>query len=272
MSGRSIPSRSPSSQASATELVIRRSSRNRQSRRASSSYSSTGSNEYEFALLGNYDSSASSDANDTPPRSTTPEDEKKKPSVPPLSYGGLPVVTWAHKRALLRYEPPPYKLSKDLSHVMHDYINSYNAETRNHPEMQRVYQWMIEENTSLDEPDAPKIKIINETETAATEPTPPWEFVYTNEMWLGDNVSPPSRENLVACDCEGKCTKSTCKCWQKQEGHTASYEVKGFIYDQNGLMKMVGLPVFECNSLCNCGEECRNRVRRSVLYAAAVSQ
>ncbi|KAJ3862929.1 SET domain-containing protein, partial [Lentinula novae-zelandiae] len=33
-----------------------------------------------------------------------------------------------------------------------------------------------------------------------------------------------------------------------------------FMYDPSGLLKKPGLPVFECNSLCGCGEECRNRV------------
>ncbi|KAE9407082.1 SET domain-containing protein [Gymnopus androsaceus JB14] len=252
-------SRSSSSQASTTDVAKRRwPSRNTKSRRASSSYSSV--SEYDRTLLGNYDStsSASSIANESPPRSTTPEDEKDH--LPPLSYGGLPVFTWARRRASLRYEPPRYRLSKDLSHVMHDYINAYDPGVRNHPQMQEVYEWMIQENTCLDEPDAPVIKVINQTETALTEPTPPWEFVYTNEMWLGQDVSPPSRENLVACDCEGKCTRNTCKCWKKQEAQTADFDVKGFMYDQNGLLKRNGLPVFECNSLCNCGEECKNRV------------
>ncbi|KAF9073507.1 hypothetical protein BDP27DRAFT_281633 [Rhodocollybia butyracea] len=79
-------------------------------------------------------------------------------------------------------------------------------------------------------------------------------------MWLGRDVEPPSRKGLEGCDCEGKCSKKTCKCWKKQIEYTGSYVPDGFMYDARGLLRAPGLPVFECNSLCNCGEECRNRV------------
>ncbi|KAJ3783666.1 SET domain-containing protein [Lentinula aff. detonsa] len=136
--------------------------------------------------------------------------------------------------------------------------------------MKLVYSAMIQENTSRDEPLAPPIIIIQDDSssdldsTDSTATTPPWEFYYTNEMLLGRSVPPPSRLNLTGCDClGGQChlNKSQCTCYLKQESFTAGYGVTGFMYhavDQT--LKSNGLPVFECNSLCACGEQCTNRV------------
>ncbi|KAJ3766405.1 hypothetical protein FB446DRAFT_767431 [Lentinula raphanica] len=149
--------------------------------------------------------------------------------------------------------------------------------------MRVVYEAMMRENTSWDEPNAPRIRICGEDdedylrddaardEGNKVEVTPPWEFYYTNEMLLGQGVLPPSRSQLTGCDCEGgRChlNRNKCSCWKKQERFTAGYGVSGFMYEAlqeggngNGVvLKANGLPVFECNSLCGCGEECRNRV------------
>ncbi|KIK61605.1 hypothetical protein GYMLUDRAFT_568043 [Collybiopsis luxurians FD-317 M1] len=251
IAGRSISSRSPSSEDN-PDVALRRSSRARRpSRRPSSRYTSSSAESFAY-------SSASASTNATPPRSSTPEDHVDEKKSIPLSLGGFPVVTWAQRREWLRYQPPPHRFSKDIKHELHDYINSYHPEMRHYDKMTHVYEAMIFENTCRDEPHAPPIRILNEVDDE--ESTPPWEFLYTNEMWLGEGVEPPSRVKLEGCDCEGKCTKKTCKCWKKQEQHTLSYEIQGFMYDQNGLLKASGHPVFECNSLCNCGEECKNRV------------
>ncbi|KAF5352882.1 hypothetical protein D9757_012102 [Collybiopsis confluens] len=258
LAGRSVRSRSPSSE-DTSDVRLRRSSRAR--RPPQRSPSDTSSSAESFTLLGNYDTSASWNIDETPPRSTTPEDlpeGKLSSNFPSVSLGGLPVVTWVNRREWLRHQPPPHRYSKDLKHELHDYINSYHPEMRQYRQMTHIYEAMMFENTCEDEPYAPLIKVQNDVDD--DESTPPWEFYYTNDMWLGEGVSPPSRVELVGCDCEGKCTKKTCKCWKRQEEHTQPYGIDGFMYDSNGLLKMPGHPVFECNSLCNCGEECRNRV------------
>ncbi|KAJ3724998.1 hypothetical protein DFJ43DRAFT_1041570 [Lentinula guzmanii] len=157
---------------------------------------------------------------------------------------------------------------------MHDHINSYNPQMCSYPQMKLVYSAMIQENTSRDEPLAPPIIIVQDDSSSdpdstdsSTAITPPWEFYYTNEMLLGRSVPPPSRINLTGCDClGGQChlNKSQCTCYLKQESFTAGYGVTGFMYHSNAndnqTLKSNGLPVFECNSLCACGEQCTNRV------------
>ncbi|KAJ3812108.1 hypothetical protein F5876DRAFT_25320, partial [Lentinula aff. lateritia] len=178
----------------------------------------------------------------------------------PSTLGGFPTLTWSHTRALLRRLPAAHKYSTATSHTMHDYINSYAPQMRMYPQMRLVYEAMMRENTVDDEPDAPEIKIYSET---SEDPTPPWEFYYTNHMLLSPALAPPSLLSLTSCSCpSGHChlRKSSCPCWALQQSHTGPYDVSGFMYDASGLLKKPGLPVFECGSLCACSEECRNRV------------
>ncbi|KAJ3709979.1 hypothetical protein C8R42DRAFT_597917 [Lentinula raphanica] len=273
----------------------------------SPSQSSSGYSSYEHFVYGlGYSSESDHDvrtrntAEHTPPPpfSGTIPSSSSSSSTPPLptppTLGGFPITTWSHTRSLLRNTPPPHRFSSETlfsnaegkgagGHTMHDYINAYGSHMRAYPQMRVVYEAMMRENTSWDEPNAPRIRICGEDdedylrddaardEGNKVEVTPPWEFYYTNEMLLGQGVLPPSRSQLTGCDCEGgRChlNRNKCSCWKKQETFTAGYGVSGFMYEAlqeggngNGVvLKANGLPVFECNSLCGCGEECRNRV------------
>jgi len=117
---------------------------------------------------------------------------------------------------------------------------------------------MILENTVEDEPNAPLVEIQNSVDE---EPTPPWEFYYTNRMWHGEGVPPPDIKNLISCSCKGRCgpRSKTCACLANQRKVAADPHLE-FAYDKAGRLKIPGYPVFECNDLCGCGDECRNRV------------
>jgi len=168
-------------------------------------------------------------------------------------------MTWQTHRQKLRNSVPEHYFSRDLPHTFQDHINSFSPLVRNHPQMAKVFEIMVAEINARDEPDAPPITLFNNVDD---EPTPPWEFHYTNKMWLGENVPPPSFKNLQSCDCVGKCdpNSKTCKCLKRQQELTEEYQ-HGFLYEsQSGLLKQAGLPIFECNSLCGCDEGCMNRV------------
>ncbi|PPQ95411.1 hypothetical protein CVT26_008257 [Gymnopilus dilepis] len=197
-----------------------------------------------------------------PSRATTPDenvnlDETFSP-IKRKTLGGFPVLTWREYRKDLNNFTPKCRYTKDLPHALHDHINRMSLHTRMMPNMRRVFEGMILENTVEDEPDAPSIKLENDVDE---EPTPPWEFYYTNEMWLGEGVPPPDITNLVSCDCKGKCNpkSKTCACLKRQKA-AVGIATSDFAYDKNGRLKDLGYPIFECNDLCGCGPECQNRV------------
>ncbi|KAJ7180641.1 hypothetical protein C8R46DRAFT_1070082 [Mycena filopes] len=175
-----------------------------------------------------------------------------------------PVFTWETYRQenFSKCQPRVY-YARDLVSKLHDYINSYDDHFRRSPQMRHVLESIIRENTADDEPDAPLIEVINEIDD---EPTPPWEFYYSNNIWLGDEIDPPDRSQLVGCDCKGKCdpNSKTCSCLLRLQPFLQSnYNLSpGFAYDTDtGLLRAHRAPIFECNSLCACDDEkCRNRV------------
>ncbi|KAJ6447593.1 SET domain-containing protein [Mycena vitilis] len=116
--------------------------------------------------------------------------------------------------------------------------------------MKKVFECVIRQNTADDEPDAPEIELINDVDD---EPTPPWNFYYTNKLWLGDEIEPRTWR------CDPKST--TCSCLRRQQEYLTSYFKPGFAYDKKGRLRTPGVPIFECNSLCACDDdECKNRV------------
>ncbi|KAF8874416.1 hypothetical protein BD779DRAFT_255631 [Infundibulicybe gibba] len=187
-------------------------------------------------------------------RSTTPEEVVT--SV--RKFGGFPALTWHSYRQNLRNFVPKCYYTKDLPHSLQDYINLMSNFTRQLPGMRDIFEAAAQQNTVDDEPFAPPIKVLNDIDS---EPTPPWEFHYSNKLWHGEGVPPPDITNLVSCDCIGKCDpkSKTCACLKKQQSSNPNNTLD-FAYDVKGRLKEPGYPIFECNDLCRCGDECRNRV------------
>ena len=194
-----------------------------------------------------------------PSHSGTPDD--LPPSPPTRNFAGIPVLTWRDFRRDINNFTPKYYLAKDLPHSLQDHINFMSSYSRSLPGMRTIFETAIAENTADDEPDAPKIQIINNVDL---EPTPPWEFYYTNKMWHGEGVPAPDVSRIVSCDCMGRCDpkSKTCACLKRQQEYTAEY-TPDFVYDNRGRLKVQYVPIFECNDLCGCSEECRNRVREA---------
>lgn len=172
-----------------------------------------------------------------------------------IKIDGFTIINW---REFRKNFTPKYHLGRDLPHTLQDYINHMSEWTRSLPDMRTVFTAAIQENTALDEPDAPPIQIQNVVDD---EPTPPWEFHYSNYMWHGEGVPPPDVESLISCDCIGRCDprSGTCACALRQRD--ALGDPNGdFAYDHKGRLREPGYPIFECNDLCACDDDCRNRV------------
>lgn len=190
------------------------------------------------------------------------EHHLREPSPPSVvvgrSYGGLKAHTWADFRGDITNFTPKCYYAHDLPHSLQDHINVMSEFLRMHPKMRAVFETSILENTVEDEPDAPPIKVFNIQDD---EPTPPWEFHYSNKMWHGEGVPPPDVTRLESYDCVGKCDprSKTCACVKRQRKYTGDPS-GDFAFDLRGRLKIEGYPIFECNDLCGCDDDCRNRV------------
>ncbi|KZS99704.1 SET domain-containing protein, partial [Laetiporus sulphureus 93-53] len=171
---------------------------------------------------------------------------------------GFTMMTWEQHREQLakEYVHPPV-LAKDLPHELEDRINFLSSYAQHADNMQvKLFEAAIAENTESDEPHTPPIHIINDIDD---DLTPPYEFHYSNLMWHGEGVPKPDWENLRGCDCIGPCDpkSETCICAQRHQQHSES---PGFLYDQRLRLRSQGYPIFECNDLCRCSDDCINRV------------
>ncbi|OAX38802.1 SET domain-containing protein [Rhizopogon vinicolor AM-OR11-026] len=182
--------------------------------------------------------------------------------------GGYPIVTWKSYANAQRRLPPKYNLAKDLPHELQDRVNALPQSYRNSDQARLLFEAMIDEAMD-DELNTPPISVINDV---TDEGAPPWEFVYTNQMWNGEGVPPPDIKNLKSCGCVGRCDpkSKTCSCAKRQRRHLKQYieddtipktwNGAPFVYDGKGCLQFFGLPIFECNAFCGCDEDCPNRV------------
>ncbi|KAF9220528.1 SET domain-containing protein [Gyrodon lividus] len=192
------------------------------------------------------------------------EDESGQESI-----GGYRVVTWKSYVAEQRERVPEFKLAKDLPHSLQDHMSALPAKYRNSEIGRKVFEAVIRQAT-FGEPDAPPIEIFDNG--VGDEVTPQWEFVYTNEMWLGEGVPPPDVKNLKSCGCVGKCDpkSKTCACAKRQlewlqhyidaDIFSATWPGSPFVYDHRGILQRPDCPIFECNQFCSCDDDCPNRV------------
>jgi histone-lysine N-methyltransferase SUV39H len=176
------------------------------------------------------------------------------------TLGGFPAFRFESYRT----DPknfPKVNYAANLPSSIQDHINNQPEEVRMLSEIREVFEAMILENTADDEREAPPIVIQNDVDE---EPTPPWEFWYSNKMWHGKGVPDPDLKNLKGCDCRGACNpkNKACACAQRQCQVIGDIKASEFAYDKNGRLKFPGFPVFECNNTCWCGPECSNRVCR----------
>ena len=233
------------------ELPTRRSSR------LSSNKSSRSSSSEGFDIAFDFDSGPSISVPVS--RTSTPEvQEVSALPSPTKTYGGFRALTWKDFRKDLNNFTPKTYYAKNLPHSLQDHINSMSEYTQMMQGMRDLFKATILENTVEDEPDAPPIEIWNSVDNQST---PPWEFYYTNHMWLGEGVPPPDIKTLLSCTCKGGCDpkSKTCACLLRQREAVGDPQLE-FAYDKNGKLKIPGYPIFECNDLCGCSDECRNRV------------
>lgn len=166
------------------------------------------------------------------------------------------------------YHGKNYRQAKDIPTELYDHINKLDAEQRARMSdtLRLIFEAQMVTNTAHDEPDAPAIHIYNDVDD---DPTPPFEFYYTNLMWHAEDVPPPDYEGLTGCDCIGGCKpdSTTCACIKRQrlefrdlDNDPERWLPEGFMYNEKGILLQSNFPVIECNDACRCSDECMNRV------------
>lgn len=79
---------------------------------------------------------------------------------------------------------------------------------------------------------------------------PPQGFIYTNDYIPSEGIIIPD-EPVVGCDCKEGCNGRAKNCCYQNL----------FPYVKKGRVNIIqGIPIYECNKLCTCDENCRNRV------------
>lgn len=147
--------------------------------------------------------------------------------------------------------------AKGLPHRIYDFMNTSTPLMKQNPEYHRcIFKAMMQSSTAETEPHAPQIDIVNEVDE---EPCPPPEFVYSNHIWYSDNVLPRDAPRLEGCGCYPVCMSgSSCSCLKKQQ-EVYDEGMSGFNYSGNRILHDE-YPVFECNAMCGCDDDCGNRV------------
>ncbi|CAG2057271.1 unnamed protein product [Timema podura] len=111
---------------------------------------------------------------------------------------------------------------------------------------QRLKEWETEMNYISS--DSAKIYVENEADLEG----PPRNFTYINHYIAGDNVTIP-KSPPFGCLCEPECTIGSFCCGKLWNSRSA------YGRDQR-LLAELGTPIYECNKLCRCPPNCRNRV------------
>ncbi len=167
-------------------------------------------------------------------------------------------MSWVtHGKVIMREYANVRLRARDIPHRIQDFMNTLSPLMKQTPEYERnIFKAIIRRNTADVEPHAPEIDIINEVDN---ESCPSLEFYYTNYMWHSDSVPSLDTSQLKGCGCYPVCLPdSSCSCLKRQQ-EFYDENMSGFNYSR-GHLRYEEYPVFECNALCGCEDDCRNRV------------
>ncbi|KAK9761085.1 hypothetical protein K7432_014271, partial [Basidiobolus ranarum] len=102
----------------------------------------------------------------------------------------------------------------------------------------------------LDQAKVPKITVVNEIDDMG----PPADFEFINENIYTAGVPKMSTDFLVGCECVDECNSKTAK------SCSCIANMGSLPYKRGRLQIQPGQAIYECNSLCNCGPDCPDRL------------
>ena len=114
----------------------------------------------------------------------------------------------------------------------------------------------------------PRVDLINDVD----DTSPPSNFRFINENILGEGVEPASKEWMIGCTCRkdnGRhmgCENRSCECLQfsdpdeKGNRHFPYSAAESTYGCLRGVCLKLRNHICECNDLCNCENNCKNRL------------
>ncbi|RZC36895.1 uncharacterized protein BDFB_001236 [Asbolus verrucosus] len=122
----------------------------------------------------------------------------------------------------------------------------YQLVLKREVQLQKLREW--EEYINSKAKEEAVIKVENNVDLEH----PPEDFVYINEYIAGNNVEIPYKP-ASGCDCD-ECGPRKKQCCGRQDPNSFTYRKR----DKINIIP--GMAIYECNDLCKCGSDCRNRV------------
>src|SRR5882724_1317829 len=171
-----------------------------------------------------------------------------------ISDAASPYITTHSVRNNVQGHSADHLLAKDLPHSRKNGTNTDSTLIPKFPKSRLV----IESGTKEGDIDAPPILIYDENDDDITTH---FDFHYTDQVLHGEGVPVSNLKLLQGCNCDGVCDPRSkeCQCVARQSKHVPGRT--GFVYNKMGqLIEKLHYPIFECNTFCTCGEECKNRV------------
>ena len=112
------------------------------------------------------------------------------------------------------------------------------------------------------------VKIVNDVDDSS----PPVNFRFINDNFLGSGVQRLGDDFIVGCTCRPEngrgigCEYLSCECVQESDADEQGHRHFAYSAAQSnaGCLRDVHLRtrnhIYECNSKCNCADNCKNRV------------
>jgi histone-lysine N-methyltransferase SUV39H len=158
----------------------------------------------------------------------------------------LPNKVWLLRELIQLIDAPRKGPKSSKVGQMQNAMTMYMLAVKREAQLEKLQLWEKYINCSAKE--AAIIKVENNVDLAE----PPQDFVYVNEYIAGNKVTLPYQP-MSGCDCD-ECGPRKKQCCGRQSPNSFTYRKR----DKINIIP--GMAIHECNDLCKCNADCRNRV------------
>ncbi|KAI9632776.1 uncharacterized protein MKK02DRAFT_41086 [Dioszegia hungarica] len=167
----------------------------------------------------------------------------------------------AETDGLVIEHPPDRYRGVALRHVSTEMVDQWNMmlpQLTHKPALHRlIFQQIMADAHATTEPYAGEIFVTNSA--GSVDAAPEIQYQYGNEVMYHPGV--PDPDTGTGCGCVGPCNPNDggCRCVRRQELYFAIIGMTGFAYNEDGTVKNLSCPIWECGPNCGCPPSCMNR-------------